>query len=147
MTDFVTRFREARARRAAERLAADKAFMDRALALDHWTVPPAASIDELVAKAPGLSVALDRYAGAVSALPQPPDRRLREVRRILERGVSLRREILEAIGRLGQGDVGALEAIARELRRWKESGTAAQLLLRDYAAEKLALAGKGNSND
>lgn len=146
-TGFLHRFEKARARCRAERLVADKTFMEKALELQHWSLPPVASVDELVARRSELSAALEKYAGAVNALPQPRDRRLWKVNRILRWGVDLRRGILNQIARLGQGDVAALEAIAKALRLWKESGSRAQGLLQDYAAEVLATAGKGNIDE
>ena len=125
------------------RLAADRRFMEKALEIDYSVLPAAQTLQELVANSGELTAVFTAYAGKVADLPQPHDRRLRIVRRILQRGIGRRQEILRSIERLARGDPMAAEGIARSLRLWKEQADRVGELTRSYAIEYLTKAAEG----
>jgi len=147
MTGKVTvlqRLREL-ARSPEQRRAADQAFLDKAVVLDFAGHPLllGQTLEQLVARRAELGKSVEEFAAAVGQLPKPCDRRLRIVHNILHRGIDRLREIVKGVDALANGDKRAIKGIDRALRRWKASTDRGQLLLRDYALEKLALAGKG----
>jgi predicted O-linked N-acetylglucosamine transferase (SPINDLY family) len=137
LRDFVAR------NSPAARLAADRSFLDKALEVNYTILPAAQTLQELMERSGELAAIFADYAHNVAALPAPHDRRLRRVRRILERGIGRRQELLSYIERLGRGDPLAAEQIARSLRLWKEQTDRVAELTRSYAIDYLTKAAEG----